>query len=99
MRDHSPSPMPGLQGSCLGWLMAHFVYESVGFHCLCFLLDLHPECSLSSLLSCVDLWYLFCVQLRVFALVVMALVVRVEPNDMKLLDGNSELLAKVEAVG
>ena len=32
LRDHSPSPMPGLQGSCLGFLMAHFVYESVGFH-------------------------------------------------------------------
>ena len=79
--------------------MAHFVYESVGFHCLCFLLGLHPECSLSSLLSCFDLWYLFCVQLRAFALVAMALVVRVEPSDMKLLDGNPELLAKVETVG
>ena len=29
----------------------------------------------------------------------MALVVRVEPSDMKLLDENPELLAKVEAVG
>ena len=29
----------------------------------------------------------------------MAPVVRVEPNDMKLLDRNPELLAKVEAVG
>ena len=29
----------------------------------------------------------------------MALVVRVEPSDMKLFDGNPELLAKVEAVG
>ena len=99
LHDHSPSPMPGLQGSCLGFLMVHFVHESIGFHCLCFLLDLHPECSLSSLLSCFDLWYLFCVQLCAYALVVMAPVVRVEPSDMKLLDGNPELLAKVEAVG
>ena len=83
----------------MGFPMAHFVYGSVGFHCLCFLLGLHPECSLSSLLSCFDLWYLFCVQIRVFALAVMAPVVRVEPIDMKLLDGNPELLAKVEAVG
>ena len=55
LRDHSSSPMPGLQGSCLGLLVAHFVYESVGFHCLCFLLGLHLECSLSSLLSGFDL--------------------------------------------
>ena len=33
-----------------------------------------------------------------FALAAMALVVRVEPSDMKLLDENPELLAKVEAV-
>ena len=91
--------MLSLQGSCLRLSMAYFLYESVGFHCLCFLLGLHPECSLSSLLSCVDLWYLFCVQLRAFALAVMDPVVRVEPSDMKLLDGNPELLAKVEAVG
>ena len=91
--------MPSLQGSCLGLLMAYFVYESVGFHCLCFLLGLHPECLLSSLLSCVDLRYLFCVQLHAFALAAMAQVVRVEPSDMKLFDGNPELLAKVEAVG
>ena len=91
--------MPSLQGSCLGLLMAYFVYESVGFHCLCFLLGLHPEYSVSSLLSCVDLWYLFCVQLRAFALAAMALVVRVEPSDMKLFDGNPQLLAKFEAVG
>ena len=91
--------MPSLQGSCLGLLMAYFVYESVGFHCLCFLLGVHPECSLSSLLSCVYLWYLFCVQLCAFALAAIAPVVRVEPSDMKLFDGNPELLAKVEAVG
>ena len=38
-------------------------------------------------------------QLRAFALTAMAPVVRVEPNDTKILDGNLELLAKVEAVG
>ena len=79
--------------------MSHFVYERVGFHCLCFLLGLHPECSLSSLLPCFDLWYLFCVRLRAFALAAMAPVVRVEPRDTKLLDGNPKLLAKVETVG
>ena len=99
LRDHSPSPMPSLQGPCLGLLMSHLVYESVGFHCLFFLLGLHPKCSLSSLLSCFNLWYLFCVQLRAFVLIAMASVVRVEPSDMKLLDGNPELLVKVEAVG
>ena len=79
--------------------MAHLVYESIGFHCLCFMLGLHPECSLSSLLSCFDLWYLFYVQLSAFTLVAMAPVVRVEPSDTKLLDENPDLLAKVEAVG
>ena len=79
--------------------MSHFVYERVRFHCLWFLLGLHPECSLSSILSCCNPWYLLCVQLCAFALTAMAPVVRVEPNDMKLLDGNPELLAKVEAVG
>ena len=91
--------MSGLQGSCLGFLMAHFVYESIRFHCLCFLLGFHPECSLSSFLSCCDTLYLLCVQLRAFSLTAMAPVVRVEPNDTKLLDENPELLAKVEAVG
>ena len=38
-------------------------------------------------------------QLHALALTAMAPVIRVEPNDMKLLDGNLELLAKVEAVG
>ena len=37
--------------------------------------------------------------LRDFALVVMAPVVRVEPSDVKILDENPKLLAKVEAVG
>ena len=32
-------------------------------------------------------------------LAAMALMVRVEPSDMKLFDGNPEILAKVEAVG
>ena len=96
--NHSCSLIPSLQGSCLSLLMSHFIYERVGFHCLWFLLGLHPECSLSSVLSCCDPLYLLCVQLRAFALAVMAPVVRVEPNDMKLLDGNPELLAKVEAV-
>ena len=91
--------MPSFQGPCLGLLMSHFVYHRVGFHCLYFLFDLHPECSLSSILSYCELWHLFCVRLRAFALAAMAPVVRVEPSDMKLLDGNPELLAKVEAVG
>ena len=37
--------------------------------------------------------------LRDFALAVMALVVRVEPSDVRLVDENPELLAKVEEVG
>ena len=37
--------------------------------------------------------------LRAFALAAMAPVVRIEPNDTKLLDENPELLAKVESVG
>ena len=79
--------------------MSHFVYHRVGFHCLFFLLVLHPECSLSSLVSYFDLWYLFCVQLHAFAFVVMSPVVRVELSDLKLLDSNPDLLDKVEAVG
>ena len=91
--------MPSLQRSCLVLFMAQFVYENVGVHCLCFLLGLYPECSLSSLLSGFDLWYLFYVQLCAFLLAAMAPVVRVEPSDTKLLDGNPDLLAKVEVVG
>ena len=63
------------------------------------LLGLHPECSLSSSLSCFDLWYFVYVRFRAFAQAVMAPVVRVEPSNMKLLDSNPELLAKVEAIG
>ena len=79
--------------------MAQFVYENPEFHCLCFLLGFHPECSLSNSLSCFDLWNLFCVRLRACAQAAMAPVVRVEPNDMKLPDSNPELLARVEVVG
>ena len=91
--------MPSLQRSCLVLFMAQFVYENVGFHCLCFLLSLLPKSSLSSLLLGFNLWYLFCVQLCAFLLITMDLVVRVEPSDTKLLDGNPDLFAKVEAVG
>ena len=90
--------MPSLQWSCLVSFMAQFVYENVGFHCLCFLLGFHLECSLSRLLSGCILCHPLCVLLRDFTLAVMALVVRVEPSDAKLLDENPELLAKVEAV-
>ena len=91
--------MPSLQGCSLCSFMSHFVYHRVGFHCLCFLLGFHPECSLSSLLSDCILWCLLCVLLRDFVLAVMAPVVRFEPSDTKLLDGNPDLLAKVEALG
>ena len=53
----------------------------------------------SSVLSCCNTLYLLCVQLRAFALVAMAPVVKVETNEMKLLDENPELLAKVEVGG
>ena len=79
--------------------MSQFVYESMGFHCLCVLLGLHPECLVSSSLSRFDLWCLFCVRFRAFTQVAMAPVVRVEPCETKLLDSNPEILAKVEAVG
>ena len=90
--------MPKFQGYWLRLLMLQLVYESIGFHCLCFLLCLHPECSFSSSLSCFELRYLLGVRLRVFVHEAMAPVVRVEPSDMKLLDSNPELLARVEAV-
>ena len=90
--------MLSLQGYWLCLLMSQFVYHRVGLHCLCFLLGFHPECSLSSSLSCFDLWYLFYVWLHACAHAAMAPVVRVEPSDMKLFDGNLELLARVEAV-
>ena len=79
--------------------MSHFIYERVEFHYFWRLLGLHPEWSLSSVLCYCDPLYLLCVQQCAFALVAMAPVVRFEPNNMKLLDENSELLAKVEAVG
>ena len=79
--------------------MLHFVYERIGFHCLWFFLDLHLEWSLSSVLCYCNPLYLLYAHLCVFALVTMAPVVRVKPNNMKLLDENSEILAKVEAVG
>ena len=94
-----PPSMMGLQGYSLRPLMLQFVYECIGFHCLYFFLGLHPECSLSGSLSCAELWYLSCVRLRAFTQSVMVPVVRVEPCEMKLLDSNPELLAKVEAVG
>ena len=79
--------------------MLHFIYHKVWFHCLCLRFGFHPECSLSSILSYCELWHLFCVRMRAFVFVAMAPVVRVEPSNMKLFDGNPELLAKVEAVG
>ena len=91
--------MLGLQGYSLHLLMLQSVYECIGFHCLYFFLGLHPKCSRSGSLSCAELWYLSCVWLRAFTQSVMAPVVRVEPCEMKLLDSNPELLAKVEAVG
>ena len=91
--------MPNLQGCNLRLFMAYFAYHKVKFHCLYFFLGLHPKCSLSGSLSCAELWYLFCVQLHALTQSVMAPVVRVKPCEMKLLDSNPELLAKVEAVG
>ena len=91
--------MPILQGSYLILPTSYFPYEGVRFPCLWFLLGLCPECSLSSVLGYCNPLYLLCVQVCAFALVAMAPVVRVEPNNMKLLDENLELLAKVEAVG
>ena len=76
--------------------MSQFVYERAGFHFLCFLLGLHPECSISSSLSRFDLCCLRCVWFHAFAQVIMAPVVRVDPCERKLLDSNPELLAKVE---
>ena len=94
-----PPSMTGLQGYSLRLIMLQFVYEHIGFHCLYFFLGLHPECSLSGSLSCAELWYLFCVHLRALTQSVMAPVVRIEPCEMKLLDSNADLLAKVKAVG
>ena len=91
--------IPGLQGCSLRPRMLQSVYECLGLHCLGFLLGLHPECSLSSSLLWCKLEYLVWVILCAYEQSVMAPVVRVEPCEMKLLDSNPELLAKVEAVG
>ena len=90
--------MRNLQGCSLRLFMAYFAYHKVKFHCL-FLLSIYPECSFSNFLSCAKLWFLFCVRLRALTQSVMAIVVRVEPCEMTLLDLNPELLAKVEAIG
>ena len=79
--------------------MLPFLYEELGFHCLWFLLGLCPEWSLSSALGYCSPLYLLSAQLCAFTLIVMDLVVRVEPDNTKLLDEDPELLAKVEAVG
>ena len=90
--------IPNLQGYSLRLCMAYSAYHKVKFHYL-FLLSLYPECSFSNLLSCAELWYLFCVRLRALTRSVMALVVRVEPCEMTLLDSNPQLSAKVQAIG
>ena len=90
--------MPNLQGCSLRLFMAYFAYHKVKFHYL-FLLSLYPECSFSNLLSCAELWYLFCVRLRALTRSVMAPVVRVEPCEMTLLDSNPQLSTKVQAIG
>ena len=91
--------MPKFQGYRLRSPMSQSVYERIRFCCLVFLLGMHPEFSLSGSLSCFDLEYLFWVSFRACAQLIMAPVVRVEPYEMKLLDSNPELLAKVEVVG
>ena len=90
--------MPKFQGYRQRSPMSQLVYKSIGLHGLGFLLGLHPECSLSGSLSCFDLEYLFWVSFRACAQLVMPPVVRVEPCEMKLLDSNPRLLAKVEAI-
>ena len=97
--NHSHSLMLNSPGSCLSLPISHFIYEGIGFHRLWFLLGLYPKWSPSSILCYCDPVYLLCVQLCAFTLVAMALVVRVEPNNTKLLDESPELLDKVEAVG
>ena len=89
--------MPNLQGCSPRLFMAYFPYHRFEFHYF-FLLSLYSECSFSKLMSCAELWYLFCVRLRALTQSVMVPVVRVEPYEMKLLDSNPELLAKVEVV-
>ena len=91
--------MPILQGFYVSLSMSYFLYEEVGFHCPWFLLGLCSEWSLSSVLGYYSSLYLLYVQLCAFTLIAMAPVFRVEPNNTKILDENSELLVKVEAVG
>ena len=76
-----------------------FLYEELGFHCLWFFLGLCPEWSLSSALGYCSPLYLLFAQLCAFAPIVVASVVKVEPDNTKLLDEDPKLLAKVEAVG
>ena len=78
--------------------MDYFPYQGFEFH-YSFLLRIYPECSLSGFLSFAKLWYFFCVRLHALTRPVMAPVVRVEPCEMKLLDANPELSAKVQAIG
>ena len=92
------SSMPKLQGCSPRSFMAYFLYQGFEFH-YSLLLRIYPECSLSGFLSFSELWYFFCVCLRALTRPVMAPVVRVEPCEMKLLDANPELSAKVQAIG
>ena len=97
--NHSCSLMLILQGFCVSLSVSPFLYERVGFHCLWFFLHLCLEWSLYNALGYCSLLYILFAQLCTFALVVMAPVVRVEPDNTKLLDEDLEILAKVEAVG
>ena len=99
MNNHSCSLMTISQGFCVSLSMFYLLYEQVRVHYPWFLLGLCSEWSLSSVLGYCSSLYLLCVQLCAFTLIAMAPIVRVEPNNTKLLDENLELLAKVEAVG
>ena len=88
------SSMPKLQGCSPRSFMAYFSYHGFEFH-FSFLLRVYPECSLSGFLSFAELWYFFCVCLRALTRPFMAPVVRVEPCEMKLLDLDPKLSAKV----
>ena len=92
------SSMPKLQGRTPRLFMAYFPYHGSEFH-FSFLLRIYPKCSLSGLLSFAKLWYFFFVRLRALTWPFMAPVVRVEPCEMKLLDSDPELSAKVQAIG
>ena len=72
--------------------MADSVYHLV-------LLSLQPECSRHGLLSLAELWYLFCVWLRIRYQTMMAPVIRVEPYEITLLSSNPALAEKVRNVG